>query len=49
MREREFGKQPIRLGEIPIEKIELNAKFRDDMPAVLRGLQALSLYCDRQK
>ena len=44
MRDWEQGKQQIRLGEVPVEKIRLDLKSRDDIPAVLRGLQAL--YCD---
>ena len=44
MRDWEQGKQRIRLGEVPVEKIRLDLKSRDDIPAVLRGLQAL--YCD---
>ena len=44
MRDWEQGKQRIRLGEVPVEKVRLDLKSRDDIPAVLRGLQAL--YCD---
>ena len=44
MRDWEQGKQQIRLGEVPVEKVQLDLKSRDDIPAVLRGLQAL--YCD---
>ena len=41
MRDWERGKQQIRLGEVPIEKIQLDLKSRDDIPVVLRGLQAV--------
>ena len=44
MRDWEQGKQQIRLGEVPVEKVQLDLKSRDDIPAVLRGWQAL--YCD---
>ena len=35
----------LRLGSIPIEKIDLDARSRDDIPAVLRGLQLV--YTDK--
>ncbi len=41
MRDWERGKQQIRLGEVPMEKIQLDLKSRDDIPVVLRGWQAV--------
>ena len=44
MRDWERGKQQIRLGEVPIDKIQLDLRSWDDILVVLRGLQAV--YCD---
>ncbi len=37
-------KSQFELGQVPIDQIKFNSKSRDDVPAVLRGLQ--HLYCD---
>ena len=42
---RAIFEQQLELGSTPIEKIQLDPKSRDDMPAVLRGLQ--HIYMDR--
>ena len=36
---RKIKELQLSLGEVPIEKIRFNPKSRDDIPAVLRGLQ----------
>ena len=36
-----------RLGQVPVDQIQLNPKSRDDIPAILRGLQLL--YTDEAK
>ena len=33
------GMRPFQIGQVPIEKIWINPKSRDDIPAVLKGLQ----------
>ncbi len=42
---REVHRLQMEVGETPIEKIRLDPKSRDDIPAVFRGLQ--HLWCDR--
>ena len=42
---RAIFEQQLELGSTPIEKIQLDPKSRDDMPAVLRGIQ--HIYMDR--
>ena len=37
-------KSQFELGQVPIDQIQFKSKSRDDVPAVLRGLQ--HLYCD---
>ena len=41
---REVHRSQFQLGEVPIEKIWINPKSRDDIPAVLKGLQ--HIWCD---
>ena len=36
---REVHRRQFQLGQVPIEKIWINPKSRDDIPAVLKGLQ----------
>ena len=36
---REVHRSQFRLGQVPIEKIWLNPKSRDDIPAVLKGIR----------
>ena len=43
---REVHRSQFRLGQVPIEKIWLNPKSRDDIPAVLKGLQ--HIWCDEE-
>ena len=41
---REFHRPQLQLGEVAIDKIWINPKSRDDIPAVLKGLQ--HIWCD---
>ena len=41
---REVHRQQFQIGEVPVEKIWINPKSRDDIPAVLKGLQ--HIWCD---
>ena len=41
---REVHRSQFQLGQVPIEKIWINPKSRDDIPAVLKGLQ--HIWCD---
>ena len=41
---REVHRSQFHLGQVPIEKIWINPKSRDDIPAVLKGLQ--HIWCD---
>ena len=41
---REVHRSQFRLGQVPIEEIWINPKSRDDIPAVLKGLQ--HIWCD---
>ena len=36
---REVHRRQFQLGQVPIEKIRIDPKLRDDIPAVLKGLQ----------
>ena len=36
---REVHRSQLQIGQVPIEKIWINPKSRDDIPAVLKGLQ----------
>ena len=41
---REIHRRQFQLGQVPIDKIRIDPKSRDDIPAVLKGLQ--HLWCD---
>ena len=43
---REVHRSQFQLGQVPIEKIWINPKSRDDIPAVLKGLQ--HIWCDEE-
>ena len=43
---REVQRPQFQLGQVPIEKIWINPKSRDDIPAVLKGLQ--HIWCDEE-
>ena len=43
---RAIFEQQLELGPMPIEKIRLDPKSRDDIPAVLRGLQHIHMTRD---
>ena len=36
---REIQKRQFQIGQVPIDKIQIDPKSRDDIPAVLKGLQ----------
>ena len=40
---REVHRSQFQLGQVPVEKVWINPKSRDDIPAVLKGLQHI---CD---
>ena len=42
---REIHRSQLQLGEVAIDKIQINPKSRDDIPAVLKGLQ--HIWCDK--
>ena len=42
---REIHRSQLQLGEVAIDKIRINPKSRDDIPAVLKGLQ--HIWCDK--
>ena len=39
-----FTDHEFQLGQVPVEKVWINPKSRDDIPAVLKGLQ--HIWCD---
>ena len=39
---REVHRSQFQLGQVPVEKVWINPKSRDDIPAVLKGLQLFS-------
>ena len=41
---REVHRSQFQLGQVPVEKVWINPKSRDDIPAVLKGLQ--HIWCD---
>ena len=41
---REVHRSQLQIGQVPVEKIWINPKSRDDIPAVLKGLQ--HIWCD---
>ena len=41
---REIHRRQFQLGQVPIDKIRIDPKSRDDIPAVLKGLQ--HIWCD---
>ena len=41
---REVHRSQLQLGEVAVDKIWINPKSRDDIPAVLKGLQ--HIWCD---
>ena len=43
---REVHRSQFQLGQVPIEEIWINPKSRDDIPAVLKGLQ--HIWCDEE-
>ena len=44
---REVQKRQLQFGQIPVDKVWLDPKSRDDIPAVLKGLQ--HLYKEKQE
>ena len=43
---REVHRSQFQLGQVPIDEISINPKSRDDIPAVLKGLQ--HIWCDEE-
>ena len=44
---REVQKRQLQFGQVPVDKVWLDPKSRDDIPAVLKGLQ--HLYKEKQE